>query len=201
MKKSFFSLLLLSSAKLALCTQFTIVNSGSTFSPDTITIQFGDTVNFSLASIHNAREVSQSTWAANGSTALSGGFETAFGGGEVLPAQLTVGTHYYVCQPHASMGMKGVIIVETAVNTNEVSQLNNISVFPNPSSNMLSVKLNPNITESNFNIIDELGKIVMSGKLNNNLSSINIQNLVTGFYWVEILVSNESKQTFKIIKK
>ena len=93
-------------------TTITVINSGYTFSPDTITISVGDTVYFDLASAHNATEVSQSTWNNNGNTALSGGFQTNYGGGLVLPAQLAAGTHYYVCQPHASMGMKGVIIVQ-----------------------------------------------------------------------------------------
>src|ERR1035437_6539811 len=104
----------------ALCNTVTIVNSGSTFSPATVTITVGDTVKFTLASIHDAVEVSQATWNANGTTALSGGFSTPFGGGLVLPAQLTVGTHWYVCSPHAaSMHMKGVIIVKNAAGIQE----------------------------------------------------------------------------------
>ncbi len=94
------------------CTVWTVNNSGTTYTPATITINLGDTVNFSIDGSHNALEVSQSTWNANGNTALSGGFQTSYGGGIVLPAQLSVGTHYYVCVPHASMGMKGTIIVQ-----------------------------------------------------------------------------------------
>jgi plastocyanin len=86
----------------------TITNSGFTFSPATITVAPGDTVNFVLASIHNAEEVSQSTWDANGNTS-NGGFQTPFGGGTVVLLQ--PGTYYYVCQTHASMGMKGIINV------------------------------------------------------------------------------------------
>jgi plastocyanin len=56
----------------------TILNSGFSFSPSTLTINLGDTVKFVLASIHNAREVSQTTWNANGTTS-NGGFETPFG--------------------------------------------------------------------------------------------------------------------------
>jgi hypothetical protein len=55
--------------------------------------------------------VSQATWNANGTTPLPGGFSVPFGGGMVLPSQLGIGTHYYVCQAHVSFGMKGKIIV------------------------------------------------------------------------------------------
>lgn len=51
------------------------------------------------------------TWSVNGNTPLSGGFTRPFGGGLLTPSTgLTVGTHYYVCSPHASSGMKGIIV-------------------------------------------------------------------------------------------
>jgi len=89
----------------------TVTNSGFTFSPATITIAPGDTVNFVLASIHNAIQVNKTTWDANGNTS-NGGFQTPFGGGIVILQQS--GTYYYVCQNHASMGMKGIINVATS---------------------------------------------------------------------------------------
>lgn len=92
-------------------TVWTITNSGLTFSPNLVTITFGDTVLFNIAGSHDAREVSMATWTANGNTALVGGFQTPFGGGFVLPSQLAVGTHYFVCTPHASSNMKGRIVV------------------------------------------------------------------------------------------
>ncbi|HMD13942.1 MAG TPA: plastocyanin/azurin family copper-binding protein, partial [Bacteroidota bacterium] len=89
-------------------TTHTISSSGFTFSPNTLTITAGDTINFVLASIHNAVEVSQATWNADGITS-NGGFSVPFGGGKTVLT--VVGTHYYVCQNHASMGMKGIITV------------------------------------------------------------------------------------------
>lgn len=110
--KILLSLLLMSTSLTGFCTVWTVNNSGLTFTPATITINAGDTVHFVLSTSHNAREVSQATWNANDTTALAGGFQAPFGGGLVLPAQLGVGTHYFVCTPHASFGMKGTIIVQ-----------------------------------------------------------------------------------------
>jgi plastocyanin len=112
----------------------TIVNSGFSFSPSTLTINLGDTVKFVLASIHDAREVSQTTWNANGTTS-KGGFETPFGGRTVLLTQ--TGTHYYVCVPHASSGMKGQIVVNSSSDVqtfgNNVPFSYNLAQnFPNP---------------------------------------------------------------------
>ena len=64
----------------------TITNSGFTFSPSSITINVGDTVNFNLASMHTAREVDQATWNADGTTS-NGGFDLPFGGGTVVLTQ------------------------------------------------------------------------------------------------------------------
>lgn len=138
MKKLLFPSIFILNSVVALCTTSTIVNSGYTFSPDSVTITSGDSINFVLASIHNTVEVSQTTWAANGTTPLSGGFSTPFGGGIVTPAKLTAGTHYYVCGAHASMGMKGVIIVQgTSTGITENQLQTGISVYPNPTSDQV----------------------------------------------------------------
>jgi len=88
----------------------TITNQGMNFSPDTITINLGDTVNFVLGNSHNAVEVSQSTFLSNGSTS-NGGFNINFGQTATFIPQFEQ-SYYYVCQPHVNSGMKGVIIVE-----------------------------------------------------------------------------------------
>ncbi|HLF13400.1 MAG TPA: plastocyanin/azurin family copper-binding protein [Bacteroidota bacterium] len=86
-----------------------IISVGFTFEPDTIAIDSSDTVRFVLDTMHTAREVDSLTWVAD-DTASNGGFDTPFGGGEIIPAQ--PGTIRYVCVPHASGGMKGIIIVK-----------------------------------------------------------------------------------------
>lgn len=101
-------------------TTHTIGNSGTSFSPASLSINLGDTVIFSIASSHNAVEVSQATWNGNGNTPLSGGFSVPFGGGTVVPT--STGTYYYVCSPHASLGMKGTITVtSTTISTGTIS--------------------------------------------------------------------------------
>ena len=110
--KILLTLLLIKLTLTGFSTVWPVFNIGNTFSSATITINFGDTVNFLISGSHDAREVSLMTWNANGNTALFGGFQTNFGGGMVYPNQLGIGSHYYVCTPHASMGMKGIIIVQ-----------------------------------------------------------------------------------------
>ena len=86
-----------------------IISSGLTFVPDTLTVDNGDTVFFVLSPEHSPREVSKTTWLANG-TASNGGFDLPAGGGTYVAA--AGGIDYYVCVPHAGAGMKGLIMVD-----------------------------------------------------------------------------------------
>lgn len=201
-KKLLLSTLLLTISTTVFCTTWTITNAGKTFTPDTITITLGDSVNFVLSNSHDAREVSQTTWLANGNTALSGGFQTPFGGGLVLPAQLTVGTHWYVCTPHADDLMKAVIIVQNSITTgiSQNKSKTNISVFPNPASDLIKIKASDNTTlGSTYNIIDQTGRLVLTGKLNSETTAIDINGLKAGVYLLHI--GERRRETFKVIKK
>lgn len=141
MKKTLLLLFVFSIGTAAYCKTWVISSSGVTFTPATVTIAPGDSVNFSLGSSHNVVEVSQATWNANGNTTLPG-FSEPFGGGLLLPSQLTVGTHYFVCVPHASMGMKGTIIVQSVATGVEDNVLNTgISVYPNPSDGKFQIDI------------------------------------------------------------
>src|SRR5712671_2671827 len=109
----------------AMGTTHTISTSGFTFTPDSITIASDDTVVFALSLMHTAREVSKATWDAN-DTVSNGGFDLPFGGGTAMPSGL--GTHYYVCVPHASIGMKGRIVVAAGITRTIVNGWNMISI-------------------------------------------------------------------------
>ncbi len=128
------SLLFVAATCIGFAATHTITNSSFAFTPSTISIVAGDTVNFVLETIHNAREVSLATWNANGTTS-NGGFDLPFGGGTVVLTQ--VGIHYYVCVPHASLGMKGTITVTPATGVKTVSNqtpanFRLLQNYPNP---------------------------------------------------------------------
>lgn len=179
-------------------TKWTIVNSGLTFSPSTLSISSGDSINFSLASVHNALEVSEATWNANGNTALPGGFALPFGGGIVLPVQLTVGTHYYVCEPHASLGMKGTITVLSTTGIEDFLSANKFSVYPNPTNGLLSIKTEGNSPGSEYRIINLLGKQVTRGLLYSNTTQVDMNQFSPGVYFVELV--GKRNQSLKVIK-
>jgi plastocyanin len=137
----------------------TITNVGTTFSPDSIVINVGDQVTFTLASFHNAVEVSYSTWLSNDTTS-NGGFRLPNGGGTVTFN--TPGTYYFVCQPHAYLAMKGQIIVNLAANIAGTNILSgNLNAYPNPARKFINLSFNvPENGRIKMDLIDMTGRIV-----------------------------------------
>ena len=192
-------MILLTAITAGMCTTWTITNTDFTFTPATITIGYGDDVNFSLAAIHNVVEVSEATWDANGNTPLESGFSLPLGGGSVSADLLTVGTHWYVCSPHASAGMKGIIIVEEATGISENLPQVQVSFFPNPVSDLITIKSEGEITGSPYSFIDLAGNQVLAGRLDGESVSIDMGSFEAGIYLLQ--VGDLRRQTFKVIKK
>ena len=86
----------------------------------------------------------------------------------------SAGTHYYVCTPHVSYNMKGVIIVsgsssragnnsQTASNEvsskvrNNTAEMPQVTVFTNPTTG--NVKISP-IVEGTYRIYNEVGRTI-----------------------------------------
>ena len=65
-------------------TSYTITTYGTSFLPDTLIVNVGDTINFVMGQTHNAVEVSQSTFIANGTTS-NGGFNIGGQTGTYIP--------------------------------------------------------------------------------------------------------------------
>jgi len=172
----------------AFSTTWTITNSGDAFTPTSITINVGDTVVFSITTMHNVVEVSQATWNADGSTALTGGFQLPYGGG-TLSSQLTVGTHYYVCQPHASLGMKGIIIVQSTLGINENTLKTSASIYPNPSKGRFQLSINNiDLTKNSFvEIYNIVGAQVFQSAIINPRLDIDLSNQSKGIYFIKIV--------------
>ena len=69
------------------------------FSPDTIICDVGDTINFILGGYHNAVEVSDSVWLANGNTS-NGGFSFGYGATGMFIQMIVIRFIMYVILMH-----------------------------------------------------------------------------------------------------
>jgi len=73
------------------------------------------------------------------------------------------------------------------------------SVFPNPAQSVINVESDGKLIGSVYSIYDNAGKVVLSGKLNAESTTIELGNLSDGIYIFK--VGEKIKQTFKMIKE
>jgi plastocyanin len=135
-----------------------VKHDGYTYSPAELTVFPGDTVIFNIGPHHDAVEVNQDIWEAN-DTIYNGGFRFPLGGGLLVLEQ--TGTYYYVCTPHAYLGMKGIIYVQepTPVETVSSEEIFNLKIYPNPARDVIKVEFAlEKSSEVNIELTDITGR-------------------------------------------
>lgn len=76
---------------------------------------------------------------------------------------------------------------------------NNIIIYPNPTNDIFTIRFSNNgLSNSEFIITDQIGRVLKGGKIQNNLTEIDISNFETGIYFLRI--GSQFNQIFKIIK-
>jgi hypothetical protein len=76
-----------------------------------------------------------------------------------------------------------------------------IIAFPNPTTDLISIKIESSITENlRFAVMDLTGKVLQTGEVINNNQQINFSNYSFGTYLVTISMNNKNVKTFQIIK-
>jgi plastocyanin len=177
----------------------TITSEGLTYVPTPLIVSVGDIVQFSVGAEHPTVQVSQSTWNANQSTPLSGGFSFPSGSGSFSPD--IAGTLYYVCTSHIGSGMKGTIIVllPTAIDDND---LNKGKLYPVPAGDYLIYEAKSTKPVDEIKIMDLTGKPVIL--LENPVQSaeklrIDVSKLNKGLYIIRI-ISGENISVKKFLK-
>jgi hypothetical protein len=96
-------------------------------------------------------------------------------------------------------GKKIYRLDNTVTPLNEVKKCNILSVYPNPAGDYINVKTDPLSKSSTYTIFDQLGQIVLKGKINRENTMVNISKLPIGIYTFS--TDNDSQQKMKFIKK
>jgi plastocyanin len=149
----FFFALLISASLTAATYNVNVV--GFTYSPAITNASVNDTIIFTASGLHPLVEVSQATWAANGSTPLPTGFGVQTSNFTYVVT--APGTVYFVCQNHVGSGMKGQIVV-TVSNVAEVIGDNNISLLSSSLNINQATVLNATGVRGEMEIYDLNGK-------------------------------------------
>jgi hypothetical protein len=158
------------------------------------------------------------TTSANGGTYqwqvdIGSGFQNITNGGQFSGATtntLTVSntsmsnnTSQYQCvvtsNNCSSTSNSATLTVINNVGLNEADQLNNLEIYPNPTSNFVTVRFNNNLLGNKYDIVDNTGRIVLSGLLLDQNQIVELNALSAGIYIFS--VSGEHAKSFvKIIK-
>jgi surface protein len=75
----------------------------------------------------------------------------------------------------------------------EAFDKSSITLYPNPTSSILNIKVDANLTNQPYKISDALGKIVLKGKLNEGDTTINVEPLSKGIYYIKVANNKASK--------
>lgn len=73
----------------------------------------------------------------------------------------------------------------------------NISVYPNPSNGLFTVKAE---NDFNLNVVDVAGKLVYQGQISNNVNTVNLTNVQAGMYFFKFSSANNSYIQRVIVK-
>jgi surface protein len=68
-----------------------------------------------------------------------------------------------------------------------------LKLYPNPVLNVLNIKVDSNLINQPFTIIDGLGRVVLNGNLNEVDTSINVEQLSKGIYYLKVSDNIASK--------
>ena len=80
----------------------------------------------------------------------------------------------------------------TGLNTEEFDT-SSLKLYPNPVLNVLNIKVDYNLINQPYNVFDSLGRVVLNGKLNDVDTSINVEQLSKGIYYIKLANNKASK--------
>lgn len=131
-------------------------------------------------------------WYASSSDALAGI--------NALPAgtQLVDGTEYYAVNYENSCSSTPLSVTATVVLGNDTFDSTNFNLYPNPTSDVVTIKYSNEITE--VSVLNLLGQTMLNKKLNTTEVTIDLSNLPKATYFVKVVSEGKIKMA-KVIKR
>lgn len=138
-----------------------------------LTLSGGKSENSSGGSISSSIGLSPSTIASNGNYTITSGTQQPF---------------------EISMHLSTIDITNKSID---------VKIYPNPFSENVFVRFSENKSKDDYayKIFDQNGRIINKGGLKNPTNILNLQNLTTDNYILEITQSGKTINTYKLIKK
>ncbi len=131
-------------------------------------------------------------------TCYMAAYNNTAGSGEFYKVDLSLPGLIYVGDIAGGTELTGLAIPYIYTESiDEQSANSTISIYPNPSSEFLSISSNERINQ--ISLIDSYGKLIFSKSVNKDFTSLNIEDLAVGTYYIEILSKNGT--TTKVFSK
>jgi hypothetical protein len=147
-----------------------------------------------LLSFSVKAQTSHQVLSSTGGDATGSGGSVAYSVGQIVYTTSTGTTGSLAQGVEQAYEISSVGIKETALNIS-------LSVFPNPTSDYLTLKVEDYNNEAlSYSLLDEQGKLVLNEQITNQDTQVAMSNLARGAYFINVLQENKKIQTFKIIK-
>ena len=147
-----------------------------------------------LLSFSVQAQTSHQVLSATGGDASGSGGTVAYSVGQIAYTTSTGTTGSLAQGVEQAYEIYSVGIKETALNIS-------LSVFPNPTSDFLTLKVQDYNNEAlSYNLLDEQGKLVLNEQIITQDTQVAMSTLARGAYFINIVQANKKIQTFKIIK-
>ncbi len=107
-----------------------------------------------------------------------------------------------VSNPSKTVGSGGIVTTSCfSTGINEIKATEDISIYPNPATNLLTISLpDKNIKSCTINLYDMLGeKMLGELRVENGALRIDVSTLLQGIYFLEVVMDNE-KVVRKVVK-
>ena len=139
-------------------------------------------------------QTSHQVLSASGGDATGSGGSVAYSVGQIVYTTSTGASGSVAQGVEQAYEISSVGIKETALNIS-------LSVFPNPTSDFLTLKVQDyNKEDLSYSLLDEQGKLVLNEQITNQDTQVAMSTLARGAYFINVLQANKNIQTFKIIK-
>lgn len=135
----------------------------------------------------------QQTPTSTGGNATGAGGTTSYSVGQVVFTTNT-GANSSVTQ-----GVQQPYEISTSVGINETSINLELSVYPNPTTNYLTLKTEEDSNLS-YQLYDLQGKLIESKPINNTTTDISLKEQPNASYFLNVVKNNQLVKTFKVIK-
>jgi hypothetical protein len=130
---------------------------------------------------------------ASGGEATGAGGTASYSVGQVVYTTAT-GTNGSVAQ-----GVQQPFEISTTVGINETAIHLEMSVYPNPTTNYLTLKTDDNSNLS-YQLYDLQGKVIENKEVNANSTIITMEALPKATYFLRVTDNKNTVKTFKVIK-